>query len=417
MRLETSLHTGTEALITQGNALNTIADNLANSNTVGFKDTRLEFADLLADGGNSLFGGPIQGGNGVYGQKVISQHSQQGTIESTGRGLDAAISGNGWFVVNDGTSNFYTRAGNFTTTPDGVLISPKGYKVMGYTAASPDTPVEINIGSISGTPTATTISKISGNLNAESTIGSPAGATTFQALSAASGGNKTTVSVVDSLGKPHDLSLYFFKSANQTWTAQAYADSLDTGGTGGTPVLVGTINLAFGPDGKPTNPTSSILNATPAWGNGASAGNVNIDLSGFTSQAGGTSISKLSTDGSKGGNVRSVSIDASGNVVGLLDSGETINAAQLALANFKSADGLQKLGDNIFAETDASGEAVIAKQDTKGLGKIKGESLESSTVDPAREFTTLIQYQQGYRASSQIIQSISELIKSTIQIA
>ncbi len=412
MRLETSMNTGREALLVNGTALNTVADNLANSNTTGFKDTRLEFGDLIADGGNSLYGGPLQGGNGVVAGKVTIQHSQQGTVDRTARPLDAAIDGRGWFVLNDGTNQYYSRAGNFSTNEDGEIIGQGGAKLLGYTALSPDTAVPIKVKDLVGTPTASAKVTIGGNLSSNAVIAQPPAAATFQALEQ-NAGFSTAAEVIDSLGNTHNVSLYFYKTAQQTWTSQAYVDAGDTGGVPGTPVLVGTGVLNFDQNGNLVEGGNTELNITPPWAQ-AAAGNVNIDLSGFTGNAGSSSVANLTSDGQRGGNLKQISIDQSGNVVALLESGETINAAQIAIADFISPDGLERIGDNLFQETELSGEAEIAKPT---LTKILGGALESSTVDTAREFTTLIQYQQGYRASSQIIQSISELIKSTIQIA
>jgi flagellar hook protein FlgE len=416
MRLETSLNTGRESILTNGSAINSVANNLANTNTTGYKDTRPEFSDIIADGGNSLYGGPLQSGNGVRIDQITTLHSQQGTLDATGRSLDAAISGKGWFVLTDGTTQFFTRAGNFTSNAEGELISANGYKVLGYSANDQETLAPINVNNLVGTATATTAVKLSGNLNTGAAIGVPPNPATYPTLNAAAGFSSTT-KVIDSLGQSHDISLYFFKNANQNWTVQAYADGADTGGLEGTPVLVGTSNLGFDQNGNITDPAASVLNITPAWGNGATAGNVNIDFSTFSNRASSSTLSGVTSDGLRGGAVKSVSIDSSGNVVALLDSDEKVTAAQLALANFQAPDGLEKIGENLFLYSELSGDPIIGKPGVEGLGKVAGGSLETSTVDAARQMTTLIQYQQGYRASSQVIQSVSELIKSTIQIA
>ena len=416
MRLETSLNTGREGLLVHGTALNTVADNLANSNTTGFKDTRVEFGDLISDGGASLYSDNLQSGSGATDETITVQHLSQGTLDRTSRPLDAAINGKGWFILNDGTTQYYTRAGNFTTNEQGELIGQNGAKVMGYTVDNPDTLSSINLTSIVGKPSATSTVNITGNLTIIGENTTPPAAVTFENLYS-NAGFRTSSKVIDSLGESHDISLFFFKTANQTWTVQAYADGADTGGTAGTPVLVGSGNLLFGTDGKILTPTAAVLTLNPAWGNGSSASPISLDLSNFTSTASGSNVSGLSTDGLRGGVLKSVSIDTKGQVVALLESGESVVAATLALGDFVSPDGLQRVGQNMFVETNSSGEVRVGKPASKGLGEIQGQTLESSTVDTAEEFTTLIRYQQGYRASSQIIQSISELIKSTIQIA
>lgn len=416
MRLETSMHASREGLITNGGALNTVADNLANSNTYGFKDTRVEFADLVSDRGQSFYGGSYSSGGGSISQKITVQHLLQGTLDRTGRPLDAAINGKGWFVLNDGTNQFYTRSGNFTTNQEGELIGQNGAKVMGFTTENPDTLSAINLTAIVGRPSATSTVNIAGNLTILGENTQPPQNPTFQTLFQ-NAAFRTSANVTDSLGESHDLSFFFFKTANQTWTVQAYADGTDTGGEAGTPVLVGQAVLNFGTDGAILDQDNAIIDLTPAWGNGAEPGNIKLDLSNFTSTASGSNVSGLSTDGLKGGVLKSVSIDKIGQVVALLESGESVIAATLALGDFVSPDGLQRLGGNLFLESDLSGEPRIDRPASKGLGEIQGQTLESSTVDTTKEFTSLIKFQQGYRANSQIIQSTSELIKATIQIA
>lgn len=416
MRLESSLNASREGLMVNGGALNAVADNLANSNTYGFKDSRVEFADLVADGGSSFYGGNFQTGGGAINQKVTIQHLIQGTIDNTGRPLDAAINGKGWFVLNDGTTQFYTRAGNFTTNERGELIGQNGALVMGYSIETPDTLSGINLSEIVGEPVATTLAEISGNLSIVGDPAAPPANPTFPQLSDTSK-FRTTVKAIDSLGESHDISLYFFKTGNQAWTVQAYTDGGQTGGVEGTPVLLGETALNFDPSGQMLNPDTARLNIAPAWGNGAAAGNMTIDLQNYTSTASGSSVSGLNVNGLRGGVLKSVSINTLGQVVALLESGESVVAATLALGDFVSPDGLQRIGENMFVETPESGPVRIGRPTSKGLGEVSGQSLESSTVDTTEEFTSLIKFQQGYRANSQIIQSTSELIKSTIQIA
>ncbi len=420
MRLESSMYAGRESLMTHGTALNSVSDNLANSNTVGYKDNRLEFADLLAGSTGNLYGGPLETGNGVKGVEVRINHEAQGTIDNTGRELDTAINGRGWFVLGDknNIATAYSRAGNFSTDADGNLIAATGERILGYTAASPETLTNINIKNVASTTTATSEIIINGNLDpASALVANLPPATNFSSLGEAAS-FVTSSRSVDSLGEDRDVTMYFYRTGQLTWTVQAYADGKDiAGGTPGTPSLLGTSQLTIGADGQPLA-GAAPLNITPAWADGAAAGAISIDLTKFTGFARGSSVTSTTQNGLKGGPVTGVSFNNEGEVIANLLSGETTIIGSLALAKFASPDGLERVGNNNFRSDDGnSGAATIGRANTEGLGTIQGQSLESSTVDTAKEFIQLIQYQQGYRAGSQVIQMANELISSTIKIA
>jgi flagellar hook protein FlgE len=182
-------------------------------------------------------------------------------------------------------------------------------------------------------------------------------------------------------------------------------------------VQIGTGQIVTGPDGKQVAGAGATLTLTPAWGDGAAAGNIAVDLSKITAVAGESSFSNVTANGFRGGVVKSVGFNEAGVLAATLDSGEIVTVADLALADFQSPDGLERIGDNLFIETTESGTATVAKAGTEGLGSIKGNSLESSTVDAANEFVKMIQIQQGYRAGSQVVQAVNELLTATIQIA
>ncbi len=418
MRLETGLYAGRESLLTHGTALNTIGDNIANSNTPGFKSGRVEFADLMAGGGNSLYGSTMDTGSGVKAAAVSVNHLQQGTMEVTSRSLDAGITGTGWFVLQkNGTEQVYSRAGNFTTDADGFIVTNSGEKVLGYTAESPNTPVPLNARNLVGEAVASSEVSILGKLDSSRAPiqGQPQAATFDQLNEDAAFVN--SVSVIDSLGQDRGISLYFYKTGNLTWDVRAYVDAADTGGEPGTPVLVGQGQIAVDENGKQIEGNQTNLDIVAPWAGGAAPGNVTFDLSGITAAAGPSSFSGISVDGVRGGTFTSVGFSASGELTATLDTGEDVIVGQLALANFNSSDGLERIGNNFFRETSYSGEASIDRAGTEGLGSITGGALESSTVDPAEAFVKMIQIQQGYRAGSQVIQTVSELLTATIQIA
>jgi len=421
-RLFTGLYAGRESLITNGAALATTSDNIANSNTVGFKESRIEFANLLAEGQGGLYNPDTAAGNGpmIAGSKVA--HSSQGAIDPTARQLDFAIQGQGYFILNDASSSaYYTRAGNFSSDADGNIISNNGENLMGFTEASPDTLVALNTSDISGQASATSTISITGNLNASDEIqGDPDTApATFAALSAASDFS-TSVEVVDSLGEKRDVIVHFFHTGidagGQTWVAQAYVDAAEVGGVEGTPQFLNQVQMAMTTDGVQAEGAETLLEVTPAWGNGAAAGAFSFDLSNFSAFSTQSSVSAVSVDGTVPGNVTGFSLGADGTVGATLDSGETAVIGTLALAKFVNPDGLEKVGSNRFAQGADTGELTVAAAGSDGLGETRNGALESSSVDLSKEFVNVVRYQRGYQAGSKVITTMDEIINQTLNL-
>lgn len=416
MRL-TALYSGKDSLMAHGTALTTIADNLANSNTTGFKESRTEFGDIIADSIGSLYGSELDPGNGVAASEVRVLHKAQGTLEGTDRDLDFAMQGSGYFVLGNGEQRYYTRAGNFNLDSEGSIRAASGEQVMGFTTASPTTLVPLTIDGAGLTATPTLTGTISGNLDADAPIVPvPAAApATFTALNAATSFS-TPVRVIDSLGAEHDVSLNFFHTAAGAWTVQAYVDGADVGGVAGTPRQVGTGTIAFDQNGLQAVGTPNVLAITPAWGNGAAAGAVNLDISKFQGLATNSGVTAINMDGNRAGALSSFRAEKDGRFFAVLDNGDELQLGSIGIATFVNEDGLNRVGDNRFEETAESGEASIGAGGIEGRGQLIGSSLENSTVDTASQFIDMIRYQRGYQAGSQVITTMSELLNSTIQI-
>lgn len=420
MRLFSGLIIGREALMTQGAALATSADNIANSNTTGFKAQRTDFANLISDSEGSLFGSPLEVGNGVKAQSITTIHNQ-GPVEFTDRALDFAIKGEGYFVVSDGTSQYYSRAGNFQTNADGVLTDILGNSVMGYTSQSPDALSVIDLDALASTAAATTAVEVTGNLDIRTPVTTPpVNPVNFRALEAASS-FFNAVRAVDSLGAVHDVSLYFYHTANNAdplnFTVEAYVDGSETGGQAGVPTLIGTSQMNFLADGSQAQGAGSVIAATVPWSNGSAPGAFNINLSSFTSFGNRSFLNSVARDGLSAGTVVGTVIEKNGDLYARLDSGERVLIGTLAIADFANVNGLDKVGDNNFVESFDSGAANIGKPLAEGRGEIQGEALESSTVDLAGEFVNIMKFQRGYQAGSQVIQTVNELLNTTLQIA
>ncbi|MCB0324814.1 MAG: flagellar hook protein FlgE [Bdellovibrionales bacterium] len=416
--LLTGIFAGRESLITHGAALSNIADNIANTSTTGYKNSRLEFGDIIADSIGSLYGAPLSSGNGVLADDQTTFHSIQGALDFTGRELDVAIQGRGYFILSDGASQKYTRAGNFVTDLEGNLQATSGEAVLGFTDESPDAPVPLSLATAGGDAAATTAVTLTGNLAADAPESIPGVFDNFTALNDATS-FRNSLKIIDSLGAEQDVSLHFFKSGVGQYTVRAYVDSGVVGAAGaepGTPTQVGEVVLNFDGNGQMTNPDAANLQVAANWNNGAAASAITVDLSGFVGFAGTSSVSSLNSDGVKAGDVDSIRFEQDGTVLAVLSNGEETPIGRIAIATFSSPNGLERIGSNNYVETPESGAPEIGLPAVEGRGTINGGALESSIVDPANEFVSMIRFQRGYQASSSVIQTLDRVLDQTIQI-
>jgi len=418
MRLFSGLLIGRESLIANGTALGTSADNLANLNTTAFKTQRPDFSSIVAQNLGGLYSMKESTGNGVQVPEISILHSQQGNLDQTGRDLDFGINGAGFFILNDGTQNFYSRDGNFSTDADGNLVTDAGKSVMGYLPGAPETLVPLTLGDIASTATPTSSVKSTGNLDASTPLNTNTGEpTTFKQLNDFSDFS-APLDIVDSLGQKHSIALHFFHTENLTWRVAAYADALETGGTASAPDSLGEGTLTFDQTGISTaaegTPTFTF---TPAWSNGSAATPVAVDMSGFTGFASSSTINSIVQDGIVPGNIVGYSVEPNGEIFARLDNGTSISAGTIALSAFINTDGLTRIGNNEYYATEDAGEPAIGNPLTDNRGEVRNAVLEGSTVDPANEFVDVIRYQRAYQAGSQVIKTTDEMLTTTIQLA
>jgi flagellar hook protein FlgE len=399
----TSYYTALTGLNNNSVAINVIGDNLANMNTTAFKAGQATFSELLAGvSGTDATGNPVSIGLGST-LNGVSRNNSQGTVIGSGNSTDAAINGNGFFVVSNNGEMAYTRSGSFKLDKSGDLLCADGFQVMGYMGvngvidtAGAIAPIKINQGQLIPASATTSIS-LNANLDGNAVDG-----TVFTA----------PISVYDSIGAVHNLQIAFTKNGS-SWDWAASCDSGTTSSTG---------SLAFtGADltVPGTMPTISIT----GFSNGAA------DLTGITfslADAAGTplitnyakdsSVSNTTQDGYAASALAKVSIDNSGIIVGLTESGKSVQLAQLVLANFPNVDGLQKYKGSTFVAFSSSGEPSIGVAGNGGRGSIVGSALEQSNVDMAAEFVNLIKAQRAYQANSRIITTTDELYQDSLNL-
>ena len=416
MRLESAVNCGREGITVHGQAISVVGDNIANLNTDGYKTSRTEFSDLLADGsagGDTDTTPPV--GSGVT-IADIRQMFEMGVIDPTGRDLDAGIDGGGFFLVGSTTDTLYSRAGNFSVDKNGNLVNAEGLPVLGYAPGS-TTLSPITMNNIQLTGRATTTATLTGNVDATlkaTTV--PTSPETFSDISK-NASYMTTLTVYDSLGAQHTAAIAFFKTANNTFTVQAYMDGADVGGQAGKPVLIGSKEgLAFSSSGviDAANQANAKITANAAYGNGAAAGSFTIDLSKFTQFATSSTLQSVAQDGQSAGNVQSFEIRSNGELHANLDSGSSQLVGTIILANFVNLDGLDRAGSCTFRATDDAGTRTVGTPGVGTMGKLQGQALERSNVDMSAQFVDLVIYQRGYQANSQTISAANQLLRDTL---
>lgn len=412
----TSFSTALSALTAHSTAIDVVGNNLANLNTPGYKTSVVSFNDLVTQSlGAGL--GETQVGFGV-GRPVTLRQFTQGAIQTTGGTMDAAIQGDGFFIVklaSGGTA--YTRGGNFQVDLTGALTTATGQRIQGWSQLKADGTVDTNanvedivvpVGNLKN-PVATSAFDLDLNLNAAGTAGPPA--TAFS----------TTVEVYDSLGKSHVVSLNFTRSAtNNQWDYSLSVPDADL--TAPFTPVTGTVE--FDTNGKLVTPSATAAQPTMAitgLANGASDLNLTWNLwdgtrarlTQFTQESG---VSALAQNGSPTSNLARVSLADGGKIIAQYTNGTQVVVGQLAMAMVRNPASLIAVGNNNFQLSARSAEAAVGLPGTGGRGLALGGVVESSTVDIAREFTNLIVYQRGYQANGKVIVTADEISQETINL-
>jgi flagellar hook protein FlgE len=418
----TSFSTALSALNATSTAIDVVGNNLANLNTPGFKTSQVVFRDLVTQSlGAGL--GETQVGFGT-GQPLTTRQFTQGAVQTSSGLLDASIQGDGFFVLQDAAGNtLYSRAGNFQADKDGNMLTVTGASVQGWTTVDPLTGqvntngpignIIVPVGSLKP-PTPTTNFTMDLNLN------SSAAADATSAFS-------TPITVYDSLGSSHVLTLAFTKTGANQWSYQiSMAGDEVSGGTPGVPFDISGASgtLTFDAVGQLTDPAvgSPIAISIAGLTDGAADMNITWDPrtatgAGRITQFGQPSApSASSQNGSAAAQLVRVGLADGGRVLAQYSNGDQVVVGQLAMASIRNPDTLLAAGNNAFQLSARTATASIGVPGTGGRGQIVGGSIEASTVDIAEEFTNLIVYQRGYEANSRVVTAADQLSQSTINL-
>jgi flagellar hook protein FlgE len=413
---------GTSGLRAASADLDVIGNNVANANTTGFKSSRAEFADVYA---TSVFGASSTStGNGVRLTDVAQQFTQ-GTVSFTNNNLDLAVNGQGFFRLNDGGSIIYTRAGAFSADREGYIVNSGQQRLTGYLGDGNGTVTgqlgDLRIDTSNIQPMQT--GQVNGALNLDANSIPPAGAWTgTYPPDPTTYNDSTSLTVYDSLGNSHELSLYFANQGANQWNTYALVDGVsytlqDTASPPGA-----APPLQFNTDGSIVQSTAQlqIVNWQPldptGAANGAASQNLAISLADTTQYGSLFGVNSLTQDGFTTGRLAGVDIDASGVIFGRYTNGQSKGLGQVALANFANPGGLQPQGDTNWAETYSSGAALLGAPGSASLGVVQSGALEESNVDLTQELVKLILAQRNFQANAQTIRAADTVTQTIINI-
>lgn len=412
--------------------LDVIGHNIANSNTVGFKHSRAEFNEMVA----SAMGASSSTKTGIgVSVAAVSQQFTQGVTTPSANGLDMAINGDGFFVVQTGTGTAYTRNGAFQLNKAGELVTVNGDKVQGYTV-DPTTGLRTSVALSNlvfpaGTPIpAKQTSTVTATLNLDARVDQNA----VPAPARSTYG--TSLEVFDEQGMATPLSMYFQKSGANTWTVYdsldpnampigqmvfsstgklqtvaAYSGATDPGGLN--PGDAGYVPQFAAPTG--TTLTTTVTTTNP---NNPNPGPwpVDIDLGKVTQMGSAFSVAKLTQDGYATGELTAVNVASDGTLMATYSNGVTRAEAQLALAKFTNSQGLQPDGNNNWVASNDSGPPVYGSAGSGSFGVIQGNALEESTVDLTAQLVGMMTAQRAYQANAQTIKTQDQIFSTLVNL-
>ena len=401
-----SMFSGVSGLRAHQLQMDVIGNNISNVNTVGYKSSRVTFQEVYnqtlksATGPTATRGGtnPTQLGLGVSVGSIDVLHTRSGA-QRTDKATDLSIEGEGFFVVSDGESNYYTRAGNFDIDRLGNFVTSNGLTVMGWQRNQPTStaPRAINLSGLSMPASQTDSLTFNGNLNVDTEVDDI---------------ENYTMGFFDSLGREHKLELEFEKAATHNqWNVifKAPEGSRYTVNEGFTPNTItfnddGTINTGL--EGQVSVNIEGINNPMT----------IDLDFAKITQSAGNTNLKGEQIGGYTAGTIESISIDSNGIITGLYTNGQSQEEWEIAMAHFTNPSGLTKLGNNLFQKSTNSGEADLGVAGEGGRGVLNPGSLEMSNVDLAQEFTDMIIAQRGFQANSRIITTSDEMLQELVNL-
>lgn len=399
-----SFQQGLSGLNAAAKGLDAVSNNVSNAATVGFKGSAAQFSDVYA--ASISGGGTAQIGIGVN-LSTVKQIFTQGNVSVTNNPLDVAINGGGFFRMSDGGAITYTRNGQFLVDKDGYVVNSTGTHLTGYVANAagvivPSSPTDLMISSADLLPNATTAGALGLNLDSRATV--PAAA--FLYTDPTTYNSSTAMTVYDSLGNSHVLSLYFRKTAANAWDVYS---SLDGAAPGPASAMTFTSSGAV-------NTGGTIGPLAFAVTTGAAALSISIDVSSATQFGSTFGVNSMTQDGYTSGRLSGLSISAEGVIQGRYSNGQSRNLGQIVLANFANPNGLQSLGGNQWTETAGSGQPLVGSPNSGSLGVLQSAAVEESNIDLTGELVNMITAQRNYQANAQSIKTQDAIMQTLVNL-
>lgn len=392
--------------------LNVTANNIANSATTGFKQSRSEFAEIFAVSPQGVSRNAF--GNGVK-VSAVSQQFTQGNTNTTNNSLDLAISGQGFFVLSDGGAAAYTRAGAFQVDNGGYVVNSQNQRLQVYppsTTGSPNTSTtgDLRLITSESAPQATSEVETVFNLPANATEPTTA---PFDAADPSSYNEARAVTIYDSLGAAHTASLYFVKSATANeWSMNVAVDGNAVGAA--QPLIYSSTGALTTPaNGQLTLPA---YDAAAGLATGAAPITLTFDVSRSTQYGDTFGMTGSTQNGFTTGRLIGIDVDSTGVVNARFTNGRANSLGQIAIANFSNPQGLQQLGNTNWAQTNASGQPLNGQAGGSGFGLIQSGALEASNVDITAQLVNMITAQRNFQANAQMIQTADQVTQTIINI-
>ena len=430
-----AMYTGVTGMAANSQTLGIISDNIANVNTVGYKETAGRFSTLVTE--PSTRTRYTSGGVQSMPRTMIDR---QGLLQTSASPTDLAISGDGFFVVDTTTNpqsldneHLFTRAGSFRTDMNGFLVNDAGLYLVGWPVASDGSlPLNpdlnslnpINVGQLTGTAEPSTAIRLKANLQASEVAHAGAYAAGDLTTGAVAPHFERSMPVYDAQGGVRVLTLSLLKTGANTWQGEIHGAPSDLDTAVHPNGLIASGSLIFGADGSldPASTLPSTLNTT--WTPTAGLGSQSIALNygtpggadGFTQFDSPSTLISSTIDGAVFSGVGSVEVDKAGSVTAIFSNGVRREIATIPLATFPNPNGLGSRSGNAYVRSADSGPVSLSIPGTSGAGDIAANALEGSTVDLAEQFTNLITTQRAYSANSRVISTANEMLDDVIRI-
>lgn len=398
-----SFQQGLSGLNAAAKGLDAVSNNVSNAATVGFKSASAQFADVFA--ASIAGGGSGQIGIGVN-LSQVKQAFTQGNISVTNNPLDVAINGGGFFRMSDNGAITYTRNGQFLVNKDGYVVNSAGSHLTGYVANAagiivPSSPTDILISNADLVPNATTTGAIGLNLDSRETT-PPA----FVYTDPTTYNSSTAMTVYDSLGNSHVMTLYFRKTAANAWDVYTGLDGNAPGAASAmTFTSAGAVNT-----GGTLGPLAFAVTT------GANALSITLDLTTATQFGSTFGVNSLTQDGYTSGRLSGLSIADNGVIQGRYSNGQSRDLGQIVLANFANPNGLQSLGGNQWSETAASGQPLVGEPNSGSLGALQSAAVEEANIDLTAELVNMITAQRNYQANAQSIKTQDAVMQTLVNL-